>query len=135
MSSRDEEWLLEAFADLRAQDRPEVPAGLVARILADADQVQNARRAGRKRPVWRRWWEACKTRGSGLVALPSAVAAAGFFAVFTLPSMQAQDAELIEVAVFAVELEEAETTLGSDEMIWLAGWPAGIIDNDGETTF
>lgn len=135
MSSRDEEWLLEAFADLRAQGRPEVPAGLVARILADADQVQNARRAGRKRPAWRRWWEACKSQGSGLVALPSAVAAAGFFAVFTLPSTQVQDADLIEVAVFAVELEEAETTLGSDELIWLAGWPPGIIDSDGETTF
>lgn len=135
MNPRDEEWLLTAFADLRAQDRPELPAGLVARILADAEKVQNAHRARRSPPVWHRWWQACKARGMGLAAIPSAAAMAGFAAIAALPLTQVYGSDLIDVAVLAVELEEAQTALGPDEMIWIAGWPAGIIEADGETAF
>lgn len=135
MDPRDEEWLLKAFADLRAQDRPELPAGLVARILNDAEKVQNAHRARRKPPVWHRWWQACKTRGMGLAAIPSAAAMAGFAAIAVMPLTQVHESDLINVAVLAVELEEVQTALGPDELFWIAGWPAGIIGADGETAF
>lgn len=71
----------------------------------------------------------------GLTAIPSAAAVAGFAAITALPLTQANDSDLIDVAVLAAELEEAQAILGSDEMIWIAGWPAGIIDADGETAF
>jgi len=71
----------------------------------------------------------------GLAAIPSAAAMAGFAAITALPLTQVHESDLINAAVLAVELEEAQAILGPDEMIWIAGWPAGIIDADDETAF